>query len=157
ASAARPPAWPAPTITMRRASAMAVSAGVEADIDHAPVEADRIGLEIEADRSAACLARRDVEAPLMARTFDDLAQDEAVGQMGLLMGAVARARVIARRGAIKGIGRTSMVEAAHILDLDVLGRADGDPMERLAQRVFSRICGGGHAPAEPGGSSRQRK
>src|SRR4051794_25266220 len=89
ATMARAPALPAPTITI---PASAIS--TEVDEDFAGLDLHRIGPKIDTYGSAPRGSGSIVEAAIVLRTFDDVAHDQTVGEVHLLVCAQAVSRII---------------------------------------------------------------
>src|ERR1700688_349287 len=92
ASAPRPPAWPAPTMTNVASAAMPRGPGRASGLGHfdedlGTLGLDRVGLDRLACRCRAHRPARDMEARLMQRALDAVALDIAVGEEGELVGA----------------------------------------------------------------------
>src|SRR6185503_3010606 len=85
-TAARAPASPAPTMTIPRS---AICPSGDVDEHFAGFNLDRIGSQSHLYRRPLWLAGAVVELSIMLGAFDDEIHDEAVSQIGLLVGTNA--------------------------------------------------------------------
>ena len=137
----------------------------EANPDSAGSDADRVGLEGDAGGSGPRFAAADVETALVFQAFDDGVDDDAVGQLDLLVGAEAVGGIKrALQRPIDRIGLRPAVETDHVLLVDLLdGALDvaiALPTRRIANPAHRRGGGGRHGggaaragcrhPADPG-------
>ena len=74
----------------------------------------------------------------MQRAFDHSVDDEALGQVGFFVGAAPLTGVVAAVDAVDGIALTTVVEAAHVLLLDLPDRAGANPDDGLGHEITSR-------------------
>ena len=96
----------------------------EANPDSAGSDADRVGLEGDAGGSGPRFAAADVETALVFQAFDDGVDDDAVGQLDLLVGAEAVGGIKrALQRPIDRIGLRPAVETDHVLLVDLLDGA----------------------------------
>ena len=108
-----------------RAGAGAAGAG-DIEMEAAVALFERIGRQAPADRRARGRAVGEVKASVVLRAFDDVVLDQAVGEMGIAMGADAVGGVELARGvAAKGVGFLAVVET------DDVGAARGRRRRRL--------------------------
>src|SRR3954469_11002647 len=80
ASAARPPAWPAPMMTRLPPRLMLPLLSCDLDVDRAALDLHRIGLEVGIGGRVEHLAVGDVEPRLMHGAFDGAALEIAIRQ-----------------------------------------------------------------------------
>src|SRR5262249_26998378 len=111
----------------------ALEAGSAVSVDRdehlSALDLDLVGLQVDADRRALGPAGAIVEASVVLRTFDDVVEHQPVGEMGVFVGADALGGEILVAGrAIDGIFAPLMVEADHVLRLDLAGVAGLDPL-----------------------------
>src|SRR5260221_9139105 len=87
ACAARPPTWPAPTITMGRSSLMGRRPSFHQQEDGIVLDLRRVGLQVDAGRRPQRAAIANIEPSVMHWTFDDMVHDQPIAKMHLLVGA----------------------------------------------------------------------
>ena len=113
----------------------------QSEEDLAGFEFHGVGRKVDTGRGALGLTSGEVETPVVFGAFDDPAHDKAAGQMHLAVGAETVGGVIlVIGGTIYGKGALAVVEAAHILAVDVAGGADLDPV--LTHALKARAVGG---------------
>ncbi len=112
----RPPTWPAPT---------------DLDEDPAALDLGRVGLEVHTRRRTQGAAVTDVEAAVVFGAFDDAIHQQAVAKVNALMRAQAVGGVDLVLDAVDRIAASSMVEAHHVLVIDVVEGAGGNPLRHV--------------------------
>ena len=106
----------------------ATAGGGEVEEDLPVVLAGLIGLQRHADRLALRRAVGEVETPVVLGAFDERAVDQAVGQMGVAVGADAVGGVkLAVGRAVDRVGLAFVVEADDVFLLQEAAGADFDP------------------------------
>src|SRR5580698_9904906 len=85
--------------------------------------------QLHTHRRAFRLAARDIEAPLVQRTFDFAIDDETIGEMRAFMRTPAIRREETAVNAIYRVARALMIEANHVFFVNVMGRAGDDPLQ----------------------------
>jgi hypothetical protein len=104
-------------------------ASTEIDQDRITIEFDGKGPKIDADRRGLCLAGSIVEPAVMLRTLDNVADDQAIGQVGLFVRAKAvRREVFVVRRTVDGVGFARVIEPDDVLHVDIANFAGFDPV-----------------------------
>src|SRR5260370_18914082 len=91
------------------------------------------------DRRAKRVAGCNIETPLMPRTFDRVAQYEAVRKMRFLVRTPAVGGIEAAVDAIDGEGCTAMVKTHDVFFIDVAGLTRDDPLTLIQHFRYSQI------------------
>ena len=111
-----------------RAAPPAAAGGIEVEEYLAVMLAGFVGFQRDADRKTPGRAVGEVESSVVLGAFDQRARHEAVGQMGVAVGAESVAGVqIAVGGAVDGIGLFLVVEADDIFSSQEVAVANLDP------------------------------
>ena len=115
-----------------------------------------VGLQRDAGRLAPGRAVGDVESPVVLGAFDKRARNEAVGEVGVAVGADAvRGIQVAVGSAVDGVGLAFVVEANDVLSSQEAAGADLDPaVDGLPLAVKTCEAAGASARMVGVGSSR---
>ena len=89
---------------------------------------DRIGLERHDDRSTQRLAGSHIEAPLMKGAFHNAVDQDAVGEIGMLVRAQILCRIKLAFGAIDGDRKWADLDLRDILVLEFVGHPSKMPI-----------------------------